>query len=56
MKSNLWKKIPYNGEQEAPHGLYLHLYGVITTIAGMPVDLGLPSGINHSDLVQRDLV
>ncbi|MEC7113269.1 MAG: hypothetical protein VXW72_06985, partial [Candidatus Thermoplasmatota archaeon] len=56
MKSNLWKKIPYNGEREPPHGLYLHLYGVITTIAGMPVDLGLPSGINHSDLVQRDLV
>ena len=56
MKSNLWKKIPYNGEREPPHGLYLHLYGVITTIAGMPVDLGLPSGINHSDLLQRDLV
>jgi len=56
MKSNLWKKIPYNGEHEPPHGLYLHLYGVITTIAGMPVDLGLPSGINHNDLVQRNLV
>ena len=56
MKSNLWKKIPYNGEQQPPHGLYLHLYGVITTIAGMPVDLGLPSGINYNDLMLRDLV
>ena len=56
MKSSLWKKIPYNGEQRPPHGLYLHLYGVITTIAGMPVDLGLPSGINYNDLMLRDLV
>jgi len=56
MKSNLWKKIPYNGEQQPPHGLYLHLYGVIATIAGMPVDLGLPSGINYNDLMLRDLV
>ena len=56
MKSNLWKKIPYNGEQQAPHGIYLHLYGIITTIAGMPVDLGLPSGINIDDLIRRQLV
>jgi hypothetical protein len=55
-KSNLWKKIPYNGEHQAPLGLYLHLYGVITTIAGMPVDLGLPSGINIDDLIRRKLV
>jgi hypothetical protein len=55
-KSSLWKKIPYNGENQAPHGLYLHLYGVITTIAGMPVDLGLPSGINIDDLIRRELV
>ena len=55
-KSNLWKKIPYNGEHQAPLGLYLHLYGVITTIAGMPVDLGLPSGINTDDLIRRKLV
>ena len=55
-KSNLWKKIPYNGEHQAPHGLYLHLYGVITTIAGMPVDLGLPGGINIDDLIRRKLV
>ena len=55
-KSNLWKKIPYNGEQQAPLGLYLHLYGIITTIAGMPVDLGLPSGINIDDLIRRKLV
>ncbi|MGB2340117.1 MAG: hypothetical protein ACPH9K_03870 [Candidatus Poseidoniaceae archaeon] len=55
-KSNLWKKIPYNGEDQAPHGLYLHLYGVITTIAGMPVDLGLPGGINIDDLIRRKLV
>ena len=56
MKSNLWKKIPYNGEQQAPHGIYLHLYGIITTIAGMPVDLGLPSGIKIDDLIRRQLV
>ena len=56
MKSNMWKKIPYNGENQPPHGLYLHLYGIITTIAGMPVDLGLPSGINFNDLIQRGLV
>ena len=46
----------YNGEQQAPHGIYLHLYGIITTIAGMPVDLGLPSGINIDDLIRRQLV
>jgi len=34
----------------------LHLYGVITTIAGMPVDLGLPGGINIDDLIRRKLV
>ncbi|MGB1365476.1 MAG: tetratricopeptide repeat protein [Candidatus Poseidoniaceae archaeon] len=56
MKSNLWKKIPYDGERKAPHGIYLHLYGIITTIAGMPVDLGLPSGINIDDLIRRKLV
>jgi hypothetical protein len=56
MKSNLWKKIPYNGERKPPHGIYLHLYGIITTIAGMPVDLGLPSGININDLIRRKLV
>ena len=55
-KSNLWKKIPYNGEHQAPHGLYLHLYGVVTTIAGMPVDLGLPGGIHIDDLIRRKLV
>ena len=55
-KSNLWKKIPYNGENQTPHGLYLHLYGVITTIAGMPVDLGLPSGINIDDLIREGIL
>ena len=53
MKSKLWKKIPYGGENQPPHGLYLHLYGIIATIAGMPVDLGLPSGLNIDDLVRR---
>lgn len=56
MKSKLWKKIPYGGENQPPHGLYLHLYGIVATIAGMPVDLGLPSGLNIDDLVRRGLV
>tara|TARA_B100002052_G_scaffold283348_1_gene294202 strand:- start:2002 stop:2397 length:396 start_codon:yes stop_codon:yes gene_type:complete len=55
-RTNLWKKIPYNGENQPPHGLYLHLYGIITTVAGMPVDLGLPSGINIENLRARDLI
>ena len=55
-RTNLWKKIPYNGENQPPHGLYLHLYGIITTVAGMPVDLGLPSGINIENLQGRDLI
>ena len=54
-KRNLWKKIPYTGENQMPHGLHLHLYGIITTIAGMPVDLGLPCGINVDDVMSRGL-
>ena len=55
-RTNLWKKIPYTGENQPPHGIYLHLYGIITTIAGMPVDLGLPSGINIDDLLVRGII
>ncbi len=55
-RKNLWKKIPYDGENQPPHGLYLHLYGIITTVAGMPVDLGLPSGISIEDLRARGLI
>lgn len=56
MKSKMWKKIPYNGENQPPHGLYLHLYGIIVTVAGMPVDLGLPSGLNIDQLDRRGLL
>ena len=55
-KRNLWKKIPHTGENQMPHGLHLHLYGIITTIAGMPVDLGLPCGINVDDVMARGLL
>ena len=37
-----YKRLP----DEVPIGLYTHLGGLTITIAGMPVDLGLPSGID----------
>ncbi len=36
------KRLP----DQVPLGLYTHMGGLIITIAGMPVDLGLPAGID----------
>jgi hypothetical protein len=56
-KRSAWKRIPYNSnEKEAPLGLYLHLYGIIATIGGMPVDLGLPAGFDIEALENRGLL
>ena len=56
-KRSAWKRIPYNSnEKEAPVGLYLHLYGIIATIGGMPVDLGLPAGLDIEALERRGLL
>ena len=56
-KRSAWKRIPYkSNEKEAPAGLYLHLYGIIATIGGMPVDLGLPAGLDVEALENRGLL
>jgi len=41
-KKNIHKSL----ETEVPLGLFTHLQGITVTIGGMPVDLGLPAGIN----------
>ena len=41
------EKDPYGGENQPPHGLYLHLYGIIATIAGMPVRSRFAEWIKH---------
>jgi hypothetical protein len=56
-KRSAWKRIPYNSnEKETPTGLYLHLYGIIVTIGGMPVDLGIPAGLDIEALENRGLL
>ena len=39
------KKVHRHLPQELPLGLFTHLNGLIITIGGMPVDLGLPAGL-----------
>jgi len=44
---NGWKVLSkYKDERELPSCLFTHLTGVIVTIGGMPVDLGLPGQLN----------
>ena len=41
-KKNAYKSL----QDEVPIGLFTHLQGITVTIGGMPIDLGLPAGIN----------
>lgn len=41
-KKNAYKSL----QDEVPLGLFTHLQGITVTIGGMPIDLGLPAGIN----------
>ena len=41
-KKNVHKSL----QDDVPLGLFTHLQGITITIGGMPIDLGLPAGIN----------
>ena len=41
---------------EAPIGLFTHLTGLTITIGGMPVDLGLPAGIDLKSAKKNGLL
>ena len=41
-KKNVHKSL----RDDVPLGLFTHLQGITITIGGMPIDLGLPAGIN----------
>ena len=43
-------------EADVPIGLFTHLQGITVTIGGMPVDLGLPAGINLKAAQKNDLL
>jgi hypothetical protein len=45
--NNGWKILSkYKDEKNLPPCLFTHLTGIIVTIGGMPVDLGLPGQLN----------
>ena len=45
--SNGWKLLSkYKDERDFPPCLFTHLTGIIVTIGGMPVDLGMPGDMN----------
>lgn len=52
-KSKGWKSID---ETTKPACLYLHLSGVIVTLGGLPVDLGLPGDLNLSAIENAGLL
>jgi len=41
---------------ELPLGLYTHLAGIMVTVGGMPVDLGLPASYQHEQAVKAGLL
>ena len=43
-------------QADVPIGLFTHLQGITVTIGGMPVDLGLPAGINLKAAQKNDLL
>ena len=45
--TNGWKLLSkYKDERDFPPCIFTHLTGIIVTIGGMPVDLGLPGDMN----------
>ncbi|GIQ97795.1 MAG: hypothetical protein CM15mP3_08290 [Candidatus Poseidoniales archaeon] len=52
-----WKLLnSYKTESDFPPCLFTHMTGVVVTIGGMPVDLGLPGDIDISEIVKSGLL
>ena len=55
--NNGWKMLAkFKSENDLPACLYTHLTGVIVTIGGMPVDLGLPGDIDLATLEKIGMI
>ena len=55
--NNGWKMLAkFKSENDLPACLYTHLTGVIVTIGGMPVDLGLPGDIDLTTLEKIGMI
>ena len=55
--NNGWKMLAkIKSENDLPPCLYTHLTGVIVTIGGMPVDLGLPGDIDLGTLEKIGMI
>ena len=52
-----WKLLgDYKSENDFPPCLYTHMSGVIVTIGGMPVDLGLPGDVDFVEIEKSGLI
>ena len=52
-----WKLLgDYKSESDFPPCLYTHMSGVIVTIGGMPVDLGLPGDVDFVEIEKSGLI
>lgn len=55
--NNGWKMLAkFKSENDLPACIYTHLTGVIVTIGGMPVDLGLPGDIDLATLEKIGMI
>jgi hypothetical protein len=54
---NGWKNLSkFKEERDFPPCIYIHLTGIIITIGGMPVDLGLPGDLNLKAIKKAGLL
>lgn len=51
-KKNIHKNLP----DETPVGMFTHLSGIVVTVGGMPVDLGLPAAYDHTAAKKANLL
>ncbi len=52
-----WKLLSeYKHEGDFPACLFTHMYGIVVTIGGMPVDLGLPGDIDLVEIEKSGLI
>ena len=61
LSSDEWAKVGRkNGHRNLPDnlpiGLYTHLTGLVVTIGGMPVDLGLPASFDHQTATKANVL
>lgn len=54
-KAKGWKKLATNN-QTLPICLYTHLTGIVVTLGGLPVDLGLPGGLDLQAIEDSGLI